>query len=105
MTDYYAMDDAHALHLTRRIVANLNYTKPQQVVMKPSIEPLYPAEELYGIVGDNLKRVYDVREVCGFKFCINLCIYFLLKVIARIVDGSEFDEFKKLYGETLVTGK
>ncbi|CAF0982199.1 unnamed protein product [Rotaria sp. Silwood1] len=87
VTDYYAMDDAHALHLTRRIVANLNYIKPQQVVMKPSIEPLYPADELYGIVGDNLKRVYDVREV-----------------IARIVDGSEFDEFKKLFGETLVTG-
>lgn len=75
------MDDVHALHLTRRIVANLNYVKPQQVgrneksifnililssvqvVMKPSVEPLYPAEELYGIVGDNLKRVYDVREV------------------------------------------
>ncbi|CAF2406470.1 unnamed protein product [Rotaria sp. Silwood2] len=87
VTDYYAMDDAHALHLTRRIVANLNYIKPQQVVLKPSVEPLYPADELYGIVGDNLKRVYDVREV-----------------IARIVDGSEFDEFKKLYGETLVTG-
>ncbi|CAF3582018.1 unnamed protein product [Rotaria sordida] len=87
VTDYYAMDDAHALHLTRRIVANLNYIKPQQVLMKPSVEPLYPADELYGIIGDNLKRVYDVREV-----------------IARIVDGSEFDEFKKLYGETLVTG-
>ncbi|CAF1392215.1 unnamed protein product [Adineta ricciae] len=87
VTDYYAMDDSHALHLTRRAVANLNYVKPQQVLMKPSVEPLYPAEELYGIVGDNLKRVYDVREV-----------------IARIVDGSEFDEFKKLYGETLVTG-
>lgn len=87
VTDYYAMDDAHALHLTRRIVANLNYTKPQQVLMKPTVEPLYPADELYGIVGDNLKRVYDVREV-----------------IARLVDGSEFDEFKKLYGETLVTG-
>ena len=79
------MDDAHALHLTRRIVSNLNYIKPQQVcwnlfyysvyfefnlkvVMKPTVEPLYPAEELYGIVGDNLKRVYDVREVCRFKF-------------------------------------
>jgi len=87
VTDYYAMDDGHALHLTRRVVSNLNYSKPQQVVMKPVVEPLYPAEELYGIVGDNLKRVYDVREV-----------------IARLVDGSEFDEFKRLYGETLVTG-
>ena len=49
--------------------------------------PLYPADDLYGIVGDNLKRTYDVREV-----------------IARVVDGSRFDEFKALYGETLVTG-
>ncbi|CAF1168179.1 unnamed protein product [Adineta steineri] len=87
VTDYIAMDDAHALHLTRRIVSNLNYNKSQQVVMKPTVEPLYPAEEIYGIVGDNLKQVYDVREV-----------------IARIVDGSEFDEFKQLYGESLVTG-
>ncbi|CAF0972616.1 unnamed protein product [Adineta steineri] len=87
VTDYIAMDDAHALHLTRRIVSNLNYNKSQQVVMNPTVEPLYPAEEIYGIVGDNLKQVYDVREV-----------------IARIVDGSEFDEFKQLYGESLVTG-
>lgn len=50
-------------------------------------EPLYPAEELFGIVGANLKKTYDVREV-----------------IARVVDGSRFDEFKERYGETLVTG-
>ncbi|CAF1330209.1 unnamed protein product, partial [Didymodactylos carnosus] len=87
VTDYYALDDTHALHLARRVVSNLNYTKQQQVTMKPIIEPVYAADELYGIVGDNLKRTYDVREV-----------------IARIVDGSEFDEFKQLYGETLVTG-
>lgn len=51
-------------------------------------EPLYPADEIYGIVGENLMRTYDVREV-----------------IARLVDGSRFDEFKEKYGETLVTGK
>ncbi len=73
--------------------------------MKPSIEPLYPADELYGIVGDNLKRVYDVREVGRFRFILYVCDNFWSKVIARLVDGSEFDEFKKLYGETLVTGK
>lgn len=50
-------------------------------------EPLYPADDLYGIVGSNLRRTYDVREV-----------------IARLVDGSRFDEFKELYGKTLVTG-
>lgn len=55
--------------------------------MEPSEEPLFPADELYGIVGANLKRSFDVREV-----------------IARIVDGSRFNEFKALYGDTLVTG-
>jgi hypothetical protein len=77
----------------------------KKVLIKPSVEPLYPAEELYGIVGDNLKRVYDVREVSELKYMIYLFVGCLFKVIARIVDGSEFDEFKKLYGETLVTGK
>ena len=74
--------------------------------MKPSVEPLYPADELYGIVGDNLKRVYDVREVREGSYLRSShrtsgC---RVQVIARLVDGSEFDEFKKLYGETLVTG-
>jgi acetyl-CoA carboxylase carboxyltransferase component len=46
--------------------------------MKPSVEPLYPADELYGIVGDNLKRVYDVREVCEFRFILNLFVYVLI---------------------------
>jgi 3-methylcrotonyl-CoA carboxylase beta subunit len=87
VTDHYALDDGHALHLARRVVSNLNYEKKPQVTIRSPVQPLYPADEIYGIVGDNLKKPYDVREV-----------------IARIVDGSQFDEFKALYGETLVTG-
>ncbi|XP_037347274.1 methylcrotonoyl-CoA carboxylase beta chain, mitochondrial [Talpa occidentalis] len=87
VTDYYALDDNHALHLTRKIVRNLNYQKKLDVTIEPSEEPLFPADELYGIVGVNLKRTFDVREV-----------------IARIVDGSRFSEFKALYGDTIVTG-
>uniref|UniRef100_A0A673XEU0 methylcrotonoyl-CoA carboxylase n=1 Tax=Salmo trutta TaxID=8032 RepID=A0A673XEU0_SALTR len=87
VTDHYALDDSHALHLARKAVRNLNYTKNIQVTTEPPEAPLYPAEELYGIVGANLKRNFDVREV-----------------IARIVDGSRFDEFKAFYGDTVVTG-
>ncbi|XP_058414334.1 methylcrotonoyl-CoA carboxylase beta chain, mitochondrial isoform X1 [Diceros bicornis minor] len=87
VTDYYALDDNHALHLTRKIVRNLNYQKKLDVTIEPSEDPLFPADELYGIVGANLKRNFDVREV-----------------IARLVDGSRFSEFKALYGDTLVTG-
>uniref|UniRef100_A0A9L0T965 Methylcrotonoyl-CoA carboxylase beta chain, mitochondrial n=1 Tax=Equus caballus TaxID=9796 RepID=A0A9L0T965_HORSE len=87
VTDHYALDDNHALHLTRKIVRNLNYQKKLDVTVEPSEDPLFPADELYGIVGANLKRSFDVREV-----------------IARIVDGSRFSEFKALYGDTLVTG-
>lgn len=85
--DHYALDDHHALHLTRKVVRNLNYQKKLDVTIEPSEEPLFPADELYGIVGANLKRNFDVREV-----------------IARIVDGSRFTEFKAFYGDTLVTG-
>ncbi|KAF3395858.1 hypothetical protein F1880_006816 [Penicillium rolfsii] len=90
VTDYLAVDDAHALVLARRSVANLNYpsTKLSQqledVVVK---EPLYDPAELNGIVGTNLRRQIPAHEV-----------------IARIVDGSEFAEFKRDYGTTLVTG-
>ncbi|XP_028646034.1 methylcrotonoyl-CoA carboxylase beta chain, mitochondrial [Grammomys surdaster] len=87
VTDHYALDDHHALHLTRKVVRSLNYQKKLDVTVEPSEEPLFPADELYGIVGANLKRSFDVREV-----------------IARIVDGSRFNEFKALYGDTLVTG-
>ncbi|XP_060151853.1 methylcrotonoyl-CoA carboxylase beta chain, mitochondrial [Globicephala melas] len=87
VSDYYALDDNHALHLARKIVRNLNYQKKMDVTIEPSEDPLFPADELYGIIGANLKRNFDVREV-----------------IARIVDGSRFNEFKALYGDTLVTG-
>jgi len=87
VTDHYAVDDFHALHLARQCVKNINYKKNVGIRVETPRDPLYPADDLYGIVGTNLKRPYDVREV-----------------IARIVDGSEFDEFKSLYGETIVTG-
>jgi len=87
VTDYYAVDDFHALHLARQCVKNINKKKELSVVTEAPVEPLYPADDIYGIVGANLKRPYDVREV-----------------IARIVDGSVFDEFKALYGDTIVTG-
>jgi 3-methylcrotonyl-CoA carboxylase beta subunit len=87
VADHYAENDQHALQIARTCVANLNRNKKINLDLKPSVEPLYPAEELYGIVGTDLKKPFDVREV-----------------IARIVDGSNFDEFKKNYGTTLVTG-
>ncbi|KAK7091461.1 methylcrotonoyl-CoA carboxylase beta chain, mitochondrial-like [Littorina saxatilis] len=87
VTDYYAKDDAHALHLARRVVKNLNRIKDPGVNLETPEEPLFDADEMYGIVGDNLKKTFDVREV-----------------IARVVDGSRFDEFKAMYGETLITG-
>ncbi|KAL1917047.1 uncharacterized protein VTP21DRAFT_5245 [Calcarisporiella thermophila] len=87
VTDHYAMNDEHALALARRAVSTLNWRKdPQLRVQKPE-EPLYSANEMGGIVGDNLKKSFDVKNV-----------------IARIVDGSRFSEFKELYGTTLVTG-
>ncbi|HYD99270.1 MAG TPA: carboxyl transferase domain-containing protein, partial [Alphaproteobacteria bacterium] len=87
VTDHYAMNDAHALGIARRIVGNLNHVKRPDLDIRAPREPLYPAEELYGIVGTDLRKPFDVREV-----------------IARLVDGSEFDEFKKLYGTSLVCG-
>jgi 3-methylcrotonyl-CoA carboxylase beta subunit len=90
VTDYLAVDDAHALVLARRSVANLNFpsTKlPQQLEDVVVKEPLYDPAELNGIVGTNLRRQIPAHEV-----------------IARIVDGSEFAEFKRDYGTTLVTG-
>ncbi|MFD3264325.1 carboxyl transferase domain-containing protein [Phenylobacterium ferrooxidans] len=87
VVDHVAVDDEHALQIVRSIVANLNTRKPDQVVLAQPREPLFDPEELYGIVPTDVRAPYDVREV-----------------IARIVDGSEFDEFKALYGTTLVTG-
>ena len=87
VVDHLAADDADALRIARRIVGHLNRQKPSPLRTRPSLEPLYDAEELYGVIPADTRQPYDVREV-----------------IARIVDGSEFDEFKKLYGETLVCG-
>ncbi|WP_107497615.1 carboxyl transferase domain-containing protein [Thalassobius sp. I31.1] len=87
VADYLAEDDTHALALARRAVESLNLTKPTTVKWQESEEPLYDAEELLGVVPGDLKTPYDIREV-----------------IARVVDGSKFDEFKPRYGETLVTG-
>ncbi len=87
VTDHYALDDAHALGIARRIVGHLNRVKRPALDIAAPVEPLYDAEEIYGIVPADTRKPYDVREV-----------------IARIVDGSELDEFKQLYGPTLVTG-
>ncbi len=87
VADYFAEDDDHALQLARTIVSTLNTRKtiPGDVIAPE--EPAYPAEEIYGIVSADVRRPYDVREV-----------------IARLVDGSRFDEFKQRYAPTIVTG-
>ncbi|HTV28960.1 MAG TPA: carboxyl transferase domain-containing protein [Xanthobacteraceae bacterium] len=87
VADYLAENDRHALALCRRIVANLNTKRITNVALTKVVEPKYDIGELDGIVPADLKKQYDVREV-----------------IARLVDASEFDEFKALYGPTLVTG-
>ncbi len=87
VADHMAMDDAHALELARRAIANLNWHKQVSVTLQTPEDPLYDADELMGVVPGDLKTPYDIREV-----------------LARIVDGSRFDEFKARYGPTLVTG-
>jgi 3-methylcrotonyl-CoA carboxylase beta subunit len=87
VADHYAGDDHHALAMTRRIVANFNTRKTTELALLPPRDPVLDTAELDSIVPVDLKKQFDVREV-----------------IARLVDGSEFDEFKALYGTTLVTG-
>ncbi len=87
VADYLAENDRHALALCREIIGNLNTKKTVDIPLARPSEPKYDAGELDGIVPADLKKQYDVREV-----------------IARLVDGSEFGEFKALYGTTLVTG-
>jgi 3-methylcrotonyl-CoA carboxylase beta subunit len=87
VADHYAHNDSHALGMARRIVANLNWKKSPSVSLLEPRAPKYAAEELYGIVPPDSRTPYDMREV-----------------IARLVDGSELDEFKHLYGTTIVTG-
>ena len=87
VTDHYAQDDTHALGIARRIVGHLNRVKSPGIDMRDARDPVYDAAELYGIIPADTRKPYDIREV-----------------IARLVDGSEFDEFKQLYGTTLVCG-
>jgi len=87
VTDHYARNDHHALQLARNAVGRLNRVKPVSLDVAETIEPLHPASDLLGIVPKNVRTQYDAREI-----------------IARVVDGSEFDEFKALYGTTLVCG-
>ena len=87
VADHYAENDAHALAIARRIVGNLNWRKRPPLALGEPRAPLYPADELYGVIPIDTKKPFDVREI-----------------IARIVDGSDFDEFKARYGTTLVCG-
>jgi 3-methylcrotonyl-CoA carboxylase beta subunit len=87
VSDHYAQNDQHALKLVRRAVNRLNRVKPVCLDLREVQEPLYDAAEIYGLIPSDTKKPYDVREV-----------------VARVVDASEFDEFKALYGTTLVCG-
>ena len=87
VADYQAEDDDHALHLTRTIVSTLHTGKTLPADLASPEDPAYDPAEIYGIVSADVRRPYDVREV-----------------VARLVDGSRFDEFKERYGATLVTG-
>lgn len=87
VADHYANDDTHALTIARSIVANLNQPKRVDLEYEDPVEPKYATEELDGVVPTDLKKQYDAREI-----------------IARLVDGSQFDEFKTLFGATLITG-
>ena len=87
VADHYAASDDHALAIVRSIVRTLHIPKPETVGLSAPEEPLYDVSELHGLVPMDAREPYDAREI-----------------IARLVDGSEFHEFKKLYGETLVCG-
>lgn len=87
VADHLAENDEEALLIARHIVSNLNRKKAMPLQVKPTVAPLYPASDLYKLVPADERQTYDVREV-----------------IARLVDGSDFHEFKALYGQTLVCG-
>lgn len=87
VADHYAENDQHALSIARQCIARLNHVRPTAPIVDAVKPPRYAADEIYGIVGTDLKKPFDVKEV-----------------IARIVDDSSFDEFKQYFGETLVTG-
>jgi 3-methylcrotonyl-CoA carboxylase beta subunit len=87
VTDHYASDDAHALQIARNVIENFNRPARFELERSSPEEPFYDPSELYGVVSNDIRKAFDSREV-----------------IARIVDGSRFHEFKELYGATLVTG-
>jgi 3-methylcrotonyl-CoA carboxylase beta subunit len=87
VADHYAQNDHHALEIAQTIVGNLNRIKPVAVNIQPIIEPAYDAQEVYGVIPKDARQPFDIREI-----------------IARVVDGSNLDEFKALYGTTLVCG-
>jgi len=87
VADYYAEDDDHALHLARTVVSTLHTAKRMPADITTPEEPLYDARDIYGIVNADTRKPYEVREI-----------------IARLVDGSRFDEFKERYATTLITG-
>jgi 3-methylcrotonyl-CoA carboxylase beta subunit len=87
VADHYAESDAHALHLARIAISNLNRRKLPSLKRIETVDPLYESKELNGIIPTDPRKPFDIREI-----------------IARIVDGSEFDEFKALFGSTLVCG-
>jgi 3-methylcrotonyl-CoA carboxylase beta subunit len=87
VTDHYAENDAHALGIARRVVGSLNSVKRPPVELRRPVAPRHAAEEIYSVIPADRRTPYDVHEV-----------------IVRLVDGSEFDEFKRLYGATLVCG-
>jgi acetyl-CoA carboxylase carboxyltransferase component len=87
VSDHYALNDEHAIQITRNIMENLNPPGKTEIERIAPEEPYYDPEELYGVVSHDFKKGYDIREL-----------------IARVVDGSRFHEFKELYGVTLVTG-
>ena len=87
VADHLAENDAHAIAIARRIVSRLNWKKSLPVSVAEPVEPTYPTSELYGVIPTDTKKPFDVREI-----------------IARLVDGSDFDEFKARYGTTLVCG-
>lgn len=87
VADHYAENDEHALQLARQIISHLNRIKPTSLQRQTPVEPLYPSEELVGLIPSDPRKPFDIREI-----------------IARLVDGSCFDEFKALFGTTLVCG-
>ena len=87
VADHLAENDPHALYIARGVVANLNRVKPVSLALGEGEAPLYDPEEIYGIIPADTRKPFDIREI-----------------IARVVDGSRFDEFKARYGTTLVTG-